>query len=395
MTKWIITIIILTSCSFAIAQIGEANDSYVDSINSSWSINPFTGNVEKIERVYLNSIEDIILLSNKTTPKYIEYLYVNFCIEDKYSKDFERNYSTNRVLDLPFRVSLCGVIFNEMFCSTEKLPEFVYRFENLTHFSFRPQNKIDRRLPRLKNLKFLEVYPYESTITPMLLVRFEKLEILKYTNNKLSVNKFPSKIWLNRNLRSVTLSLASSKDDSFPFTWLSQCNNLEELSLTGVGMIKFSSDLNTVGKLKDLTLVSNKIPILGKDLGKLTQLEKLTITDCNVLKLEESSIGKLTNLKFLKLDRNRIEKLPDDISNLINLEILDLSDNNLTDITSLTPLAKLWYLNIVNNQVVKVNIANMIQMKSLKKLRISKAVLSSENILTLRNSLPNLVIEEY
>ena len=81
------------------------------------------------------------------------------------------------------------------------------------------------------------------------------------------------------------------------------------------------------------------------------QVIKMGLYNCG-LKILPDSIGKLTSLKYLDLERNNLTSLPESIGNLKNLETLRLTDNRLKSIPeSIGNLTSLRKLILKSNQL--------------------------------------------
>jgi hypothetical protein len=91
-------------------------------------------------------------------------------------------------------------------------------------------------------------------------------------------------------------------------------------------------------------ITANSLTILSHDIGKLTELEVLTLNDNDLLVIPEE-IYSLAKLKKLEIKSNSLQILPEGISKLVSLEELDLRHNGLTqlpaDITGLKSIKKL------------------------------------------------------
>jgi leucine-rich repeat protein SHOC2 len=94
-----------------------------------------------------------------------------------------------------------------------------------------------------------------------------------------------------------------------------------------------------------LSLINNQLTSLPESIGKLTNLQYLCLERNQIAYLPEA-ISQLINLRALFLDENKLIELPNSIGELINLRLLILSRNNITylpdtleKLTSLTKIA--------------------------------------------------------
>lgn len=173
---------------------------------------------------------------------------------------------------------------------------------------------------------------------------------------------------------------------------LSQCkishkiNNLRYLnSLSLAGDIELPSNLNGLIYLKDLSVYrSNNNSMdavcdikslewldishhnnlhIPHNIGNLSSLKQLYITDSKIEGQIPSSIGDLKNLKTLDLSFNTIEsEVPTEIGELIGLEFLNLYNSTFTGNlpASLGNLINLWYFNIGWNEKLIGNLSQKI-----------------------------------
>jgi hypothetical protein len=103
------------------------------------------------------------------------------------------------------------------------------------------------------------------------------------------------------------------------------------------------------------------------------------------LKEIPNEIYNLLNLEVLKLSYNKIKKLPNEINNLQKLKYLDLSNNKLENINEIEILINLRDLNLSNNLITDISykIENLINLETLN--------LSHNSIKRLPNEIGNLI----
>lgn len=123
------------------------------------------------------------------------------------------------------------------------------------------------------------------------------------------------------------------------------------LNLSKKGLTEFPESAFENKELKVLRLYGNKIDSIPDRISELTQLEKLYVGRNN-LKYIPASIGELKNLKILSLQYNEIDSLPEEIGDLTSLEQLWLNQNKLTSLPeSLGNLKELEILQAKFNQL--------------------------------------------
>ena len=130
----------------------------------------------------------------------------------------------------------------------------------------------------------------------------------------------------------------------------SETNPSEELSLENIE--ELPPDIGRLSNLKNLRLSDNKkLTSLPPQIGQLINLEILYLQHCALLTLP-AEIGHLTNLKKLNLRGNQLTKLPPEIGELTNLEKLNLSENRLISLPSeIGQLINLKSIYLANNQL--------------------------------------------
>ncbi len=102
---------------------------------------------------------------------------------------------------------------------------------------------------------------------------------------------------------------------------------------------------------KELRLSYKKLSKIPDEVGELLQIEVLDISN-NTLAVLPNFIGKLKKLKKLVANNNWIESLPENLGELINLRLLNLENNQIKSLpASLGQLTQLEVLNVAQNKL--------------------------------------------
>lgn len=157
----------------------------------------------------------------------------------------------------------------------------------------------------------------------------------------------------NIQLENVTIQLIESISNK-AFINLSK---LSKLSIEYGNIDKLPEDLltrNTV--LKELRLVSNRLPFIPSNSFFPKSLQIISLQNNNIQYLNNKQLVGLTNLKSLDLSINQISVIsPDSFTNLSALESLNLSFNSINELTRkhFTPLKALKGLSLFENKFSK------------------------------------------
>lgn len=142
----------------------------------------------------------------------------------------------------------------------------------------------------------------------------------------------------------------------WPETEICKRENKRELNLFGASI---SSKIDKDGldvaifELDALNLLHisetnlEKIPNLISNLKNLEQL----MLYANKINLISDSVGSLEKLKLLDLSRNQITVFPLELCNLSNLTTINLANNNLESFPNLPKASKLSVINLSNNKL--------------------------------------------
>lgn len=218
--------------------------------------------------------------------------------------------------------NLSGPVAFDLICSLESL-------EKLSLGSNFLYGRISDHLSNCTSLKYLDLGSNYFSGTFPSLSALSRLELLNLNKSGVS-GSFPWKSL--ENLTSLSfLSLGDNPLDRSPFPLeVLQFDKLYWLYLTNCS-------------------IEGQIPV---DIGNLTLLENLELSDNYLVGSIPNGITKLTKLTQLELYNNRLTgKIPVGFGNLTSLVNLDVSTNNLEgDLSELRPLKQLASLQLFENQ---------------------------------------------
>eukprot|EP01116_Phalansterium_solitarium_P005094 TRINITY_DN1640_c0_g1_i2.p1 TRINITY_DN1640_c0_g1~~TRINITY_DN1640_c0_g1_i2.p1 ORF type:complete len:575 (+),score=150.26 TRINITY_DN1640_c0_g1_i2:154-1878(+) len=251
----------------------------------------------------------------------------------------------------------------------------------------------------------------DTTNSLGLLLRFEKLESVNLSGNHLKV--LPSDVCylpklkfldLSRNdfiglpseLARMTvlkrLSLADNRLDASTVRLLSQLSSLGALDIAGNNLNETMfptrlampalttldvsrNRLNVVppciyaagglGALEQLNLSSNQLQRLPEEMAQLIALHSLDISR-NSIELLDGSVSKLRALLKLNAGYNALSQLPDELA-LLRLSELNMRNNQLTRFPPVTGMESLQVLDVSGNQISSIP-NEVAQLKSLKSM---------------------------
>ena len=134
---------------------------------------------------------------------------------------------------------------------------------------------------------------------------------------------------------------------------LGQLTSLESLLLSDNQLTGgIPAELGQLANLKTLWLGGNQLTEIPTELGDLTNLMQLLLSD-NQLTEIPTELGQLANLDTLWLGRNQLTEIPTELGRLQNLKSLTIYGNQLTGQIpmALGQLSNLQYLDLTDNQL--------------------------------------------
>ncbi len=182
----------------------------------------------------------------------------------------------------------------------------------------------------------------------------------------------------------VVANVIAEKLDRLPFSsaeearqWLNDSTNehqlagISELNLVNLNLYYLPPEIGKLTQLEELNLSNNQLTSLSNEfceaLGKLTQLELLFLSNNQFTSLSNEfceALGKLTQLRALYLFNNQLTSLSNKfceaLGKLTQLELLFLSNNQLKSLSlkfceALVKLTQLGMLDLSNNQLTSLS----------------------------------------
>jgi internalin A len=257
----------------------------------------------KLSLKYLNSLEDLYLISNSISDVILP-INSNLITIDLDSSP------VSIIVNLKKQVNL-----NHLYLSGTKLQEIddLIFSKKLLTLSF-GSNRF-KKIPSLINfpsLRYLN-FNYASIEEIKGVGESKNLQYLK-TSGKLKniIESFPSSL----------ISLVLSGDNYVKMPNIVNLNNLENLTIYGTKINKITNLENLV-KLEELSLTTNDIKKI-EGLDKLSSLRRLDLSNTEISKIE--GLENLERLEELDLSMNKIIKV-ENVDHLSNIEYIKLSEN--------------------------------------------------------------------
>ncbi|UAM99617.1 leucine-rich repeat domain-containing protein [Polaribacter litorisediminis] len=204
------------------------------------------------------------------------------------------------------------------------MPTEIGVFTELTHLHI-PNSGINTIATELKNAtKLEELYLNNNSITaiPNDFYDLVKLKILNINNNQIP---------------SIAAGLGNFLD-------------LEQLYFSNTQVDLIPTTIGNLKKLQTLEFASTRISLLPPQIGGLVELTRLVAAPNNIASIP-SEFGQLTKLQFLDFANCELSNTPAAFANLTNLETLFLNDNELQVVAGLGGFTKLKFLRLHNNRL--------------------------------------------
>uniref|UniRef100_A0A3B4UQT2 Leucine rich repeat containing 7 n=1 Tax=Seriola dumerili TaxID=41447 RepID=A0A3B4UQT2_SERDU len=237
-------------------------------------------------------------------------------------------------------------------CSLQQVPKEIFSFERTLEELYLDANQIEELPKQLFNcqaLKKLSMPDNDLSNLPTTIASLVNLKELDISKN--GIQEFPDNIKCCKGLSVVEASVnpITKLPDGFTqllnltqlflndafleylpanFEVLEQIHNLKELWLDNNSLQSIPGSIGKLRQLRYLDLAKNRIETLDTDISGCEALEDLLLSS-NMLQHLPDSIGMLKKLTTLKVDDNQLTSLPNTIGSLSLLEELDCSCNEL------------------------------------------------------------------
>lgn len=160
-----------------------------------------------------------------------------------------------------------------------------------------------------------------------------------------------------------TTSLAVTSPTSEDWTGIYELTGLTSLTINGGDNTELDENrllkLSTLTALTELTVNNATFPDGLEGLEDLSNLEKLTLTNCQLTSEQCASLRWPSSLEELSLAENKLTDLSF-LENCTDLKALDISGNNIVDDTPLTNLASLETLNVDHSRAKTLSLLPML-----------------------------------
>lgn len=165
----------------------------------------------------------------------------------------------------------------------------------------------------------------------------------------------------------------------------------EILELSDLELTEIPKEVFELDNLKILRLRKNKIKFIPDDIEKLASLTELNLID-NEIETLPQGLFKLQNLQILHLRKNEISEIPKEIENLKNLIHLNLGDNQIKELPiEIGKLNNMITLFLKNNEITTLP-RSLKDMNCLKELIISENPISYPPIEIIKGGLMRIII---
>ena len=158
-------------------------------------------------------------------------------------------------------------------------------------------------------------------------------DILKnYLTISIFKKKYPSIDYKAENGEIISIHVSNTSIITLP-KFINNFRSLRSLTLKGCRLANLPESIGVLSYLKILDLERNNLKTLPKSVSFLSSLKMLNLKNNQVQKIPYS-IGALTSLQYLNLEQNNLQYIPRSIGYLNSLKFLNIRGNSLKSIPS-------------------------------------------------------------
>ena len=237
----------------------------------------------------------------------------------------------------------------------------------------------------MRQLRYVNLSHNEFSSFPYCFIQTE-VQVLNLSHNKIKMAR-PQQSG-ESNVMLEKLNLSYNEESCFP-EWLGDLfPALTSLSVVGNNMTKLPDSALKLRRLKTLDLSNNQLSEIPREfVSECLALETLVASNNNLTTLPEIVAPSLTNLKTVRLNKNKLGdqsskkqfSFPRFLLTLPNVKVVDLSSNNLEDIPP--PISwstqQLKELVLADNKIKKLSLEGAEKWAYLERLNLSDNCLKS------------------
>ncbi|XP_069460717.1 volume-regulated anion channel subunit LRRC8C-like [Ambystoma mexicanum] len=204
-----------------------------------------------------------------------------------------------------------------------------------------------------KNLEVLKVRFSTSQELPSWLYHLGKIQWL-YLHGHLQVDKGSINVHSFREMKQIQFLYLKLSIGTIPSPIMELAATVSTLIIHNEGTKLLSlTSFKMLKKLRHLGLIQCKLDKIPNFIFSLSDLEEIDLEDNNLKSLEElASLQHFKRVRSLKFSRNRITSIPPHIGQITNVEHLYLNNNLITALNpNICNLKKLTYLDISYNSI--------------------------------------------
>ena len=216
-----------------------------------------------------------------------------------------------------------------------------------------------------------------SSLSVSLLKNQKQLETLDLSGNFLTSSSLQSS--LTRDMFSlIILDLSNNQIESVSTEFLATFPNLQvlKMKMNKITRIKMSPVLF---QLRELNLDNNRLAKLDADhLTGLESLTHLSLANNQIREVQATTFRNTSQLLVLDISNNNLDKIPESLRYLTNLQTLDIGDNMVESISDspLTGMTGLWRLQLHGNRIRNISQSVFTRLRTLQIVDLSRNEIS-------------------